>query len=84
MGITNKVNSIKSKADFVEFVESLAEDLRSSPEEWENKTLLQFLEAIANWTEDMEGYYANNNLPTPENVNWKVMADILAAAKIYE
>ncbi len=84
MDLTNKLNSIKSKTDFIGFVELLLEDLRSNPEEWENKTLPDFLEAVASWTEDMEGYYINNNLPIPENINWKVFADIFAAAKIYE
>lgn len=84
MDLTSKINNIKSKTDFIDFVESLAKDLRNNPEEWENKTLPEFLGAIASWTEDMEGYYINNNLPIPDNVNWKVMADILAAAKMYE
>lgn len=32
----------------------------------------------------MEGYYLNNNLPMPESINWKIFADILIAAKMYE
>ena len=54
------------------------------PKDWENKTIPQFLEAIASWTEDMEGYYINNRLPIPININWKVIAEILMAAKMYE
>ena len=84
MDFTSKINSIESKADFVDFVEFLTEDLRNNPKEWENKTLPEFLEAAASWTEDMEGYYVNNNLPYPDNINWKVIADIFVAAKMYE
>jgi hypothetical protein len=32
----------------------------------------------------MEGYYQNNKMPIPENINWKVFANILVAAKMYE
>lgn len=79
-----KINEIHSKEDFVGFVELLLSNLNGSPNEWVNKTLSEYLEGIASWTEDMEGYYHNKNLPVPENVNWKVFANILVAAKIYE
>lgn len=84
MDISDKIKSISSKADFVGFVECLIGSLKNNPEEWQNKTLSAYLEAIAHWTEDMDGYYGNNNLPIPENIDWKVFADILTAAKIYE
>ncbi|PTT03460.1 hypothetical protein DBR11_02155 [Pedobacter sp. HMWF019] len=84
MNFTNIVNSIRTKADFVNFIHFLLEDLKSNSEDWENKTLPEYLEAIASWTDDMEGYYVNDNLPIPDNVDWKVFADILVAAKMYE
>ena len=84
MNFADKINTIKTKSDFINFVELLLENLKNNPEEWENKTLPNFLDAIASWTEDMDGYYINNNLPIPENIDWKVFANILAAAKIYE
>ncbi len=79
-----KINEIKSKEDFVNFVELLVSNLKSNPEEWTNKSLPEYLESISSWTEDMEGYYQNNDMPIPENVNWKVFANILIAAKMYE
>lgn len=79
-----KINEISSKEDFVSFMELLVSDFNNNPNEWTNKTLLEYLEGIASWTEDMEGYYKNNNIPIPENVNWKVFANILIAAKMYE
>ena len=79
-----KVNEIHSKEDFVNFVELLVSNLKSNPEEWTNKTLPEYLESISSWTEDMEGYYQNNSIPIPENVDWKVFANILIAAKMYE
>ena len=79
-----KINTINQKKDFVNFVELLLEDLRNNPNDWENKTLESYLEAIGSWTEDMERFYINNQLPIPENVNWSVIANILLAAKMYE
>jgi hypothetical protein len=32
----------------------------------------------------MDGYYQNNNIPIPENIDWKVFANILIGAKMYE
>jgi hypothetical protein len=79
-----KINEIGNKEDFVSFVELLVSDLNNNPGEWINKDLSGYLESIASWTEDMDGYYQNNNIPIPENVNWKVFANILVAAKMYE
>lgn len=82
--LTNKIKNIKRREDFVSFLELLVQDLRSNPDGWENKKLDSYLEAAASWTEDMDGYYQNNNLPIPQNIDWKVFANILVAAKMYE
>ncbi|HEY5751397.1 MAG TPA: hypothetical protein VIU12_35305 [Chryseolinea sp.] len=75
---------IRSKEDFIKFVGDLILDLKTNPNTWENKNLDDYLEALQRWTGDMEGYYINNNLPVPENVNWRIFADILMAARMYE
>jgi len=75
---------IRSKEDFIKFVGDLILDLKTNPNTWENKNLDAYLDALQRWTGDMEGYYINNNLPVPENVNWRIFADILMAARMYE
>ncbi|WP_027384921.1 DUF7660 family protein [Epilithonimonas caeni] len=82
--LSKKIEKIANKEDFVDFVYLLVTNLNSHPQEWANQTLAEYLESIASWTEDMEGYYQNNNIPIPENINWKVFANILIAAKMYE
>jgi hypothetical protein len=82
--ILKKVNAVETKDDFIEFVLLLANDLKMNPVEWENKSLPTYLEAIASWTEDMDGYYNNMRLPIPANADWKLFANILVAAKMYE
>lgn len=79
-----QANSIKTKEDFIHFVKLLAQKFNEEPEKWENKTVDSYLEALANWTEDMDGYYQNIQMPIPENINWKVFADMLIAASMYE
>lgn len=85
MDFKQKINEISCKEDFVKFVESLSKDLTCNPSEWENKQLSDYLDAIASWTEDnFEGYYQYNNMQIPQEINWKIFANILIAAKMYE
>lgn len=79
-----EIDSIRTREDFVAFLESLLADLKQRPDEWENNTLESYLEAAAAWTNDMDGYYRNFNKPIPENVDWQVFANILLAAVVYE
>jgi len=84
LSLNNQVESISSRQDFVGFIRSLLEDLRRHPASWENNTLESFLEAMAAWTEDIDGYYKNRDELTPEQPDWKVLGQILLAAKFYE
>ncbi len=79
-----QVQAIQSRDYFVRFVRSLASTLDQAPEGWENGDLKSFLEAMAAWTEDMDGYYRDNGEPVPETPNWKILGEILSAAKVYE
>jgi hypothetical protein len=50
--------------------------------DWENATLPAYLEALAAWLRDSDGFYANQGREVPDG--WHVMADALQAATIYE
>lgn len=82
--INEIAQNVESKEDFIQFIGMLIKDLAHNPNEWENKNLNDYLDAILSWTEDMDGYYINHNIPIPKNVNWKVFSNMLIAAKIYE
>ena len=84
MELSTEAKSIKTRDEFVSFVESLAHDLATNAAQWENARLGDFLEALAAWTNDMDGYYANNQLPIPSVPTWATFAQILLAAKHYE
>lgn len=77
-------NGNMTKKDFIEFMESLVNEFNTKPRKWENNNLELFLEAIVSWTEDMEGYYQNQNIPIPKNIDWSVFANILMGATMYE
>lgn len=79
-----KHNLIHSREDFVAFVKALSQDLRDNPASWENANLERYLEALGAWVEDMDGYYLNQGKPLPQQPDWKVIADMLMAAKKYE
>jgi len=84
MNPANKISSIISREDFVFFVYELSKDFRANPQLWENQDIGTYLEALAAWVEDMEGYYINQGESVPEKLDWKNIADMLMAAKIYE
>lgn len=54
--IIYKIEAMKTKEDFIEFINMVVEDLKNNPNEWENNSLQSYLEAMASWTEDMDGY----------------------------
>ena len=82
--LDDMVNTINTQADFVAFVKALAQDLQENPLDWENDSLERYFEAMATWSQDMNGYFKNINQPLPKDINWKIMGQILLAAKTYE
>jgi hypothetical protein len=84
MLLEEQIKNIKTRSDFVAFVQALQNDFKNNPESWVNGNLNNYLESLAAWTDDMDGYYINRKLPVPENIPWRVFADILVGARVYE
>jgi hypothetical protein len=84
MTLEERCNLVQSRADFTEFLKALCDDLRDNSETWENADLGKFLEALAAWVGDMDGYYASQRKTMPKQPDWKMAADMLMAAKMYE
>lgn len=77
--------NVNSRESFGRFLLLLHQDLLENPGEWENKTLLSFLEAANAYTEDIQGYYDNTGQQIDaDKASWKTFADILRGASIYE
>ena len=85
MSIYDLLEKIKTKKDFELFLGQLRIDLEKNKDEWENVTLKDFLEAMHAYTIDLEGFYKNMGIPfDSDNPDWKVFAQILTGAKVYE
>ena len=79
-----EIINIKNKKDFLVFLQNHIQDYRNNNKSWRNNTIESFLEGMESWVEDMEGYYENMNMTLPDDIAWKIFADILYAAKMYE
>jgi hypothetical protein len=77
------VSNVRTRDDFVAFVRDLAAASATAPEAWENLTLPRYLDALAKWVEDCEGFYGERNERVPE-VAWTAVAQMLTAATVYE
>lgn len=84
MELYKEIAKVHSKEDFIKFINHLIKDFKENQSEWENKTVESYLEGISSWIEDMEGYYENNKIEKPKDINWNFFANVLYAAKIYE
>lgn len=80
----SRANSVQTLAELAVFLENLADSISEEPEIWENDTLRRFLKAWAAWTVDMGGYFAERGEPVPEEASWKLVAQMLLAARLYE
>ncbi|WP_439480525.1 DUF7660 family protein [Chryseobacterium aquaticum] len=69
----------------MQFIENLRLDFIQNKEQWENKTIEDYLEAISRYTEDINGYYKNTNQDIDlKEIDWKVFSDILKGSSMYE
>jgi len=80
--LTIEVNDRKS---FSEFIQLLLVDFEKNKDKWENNNLRQFLESLQRYSEDVDGYYKNVHPELDADVpSWKIFADILRGAVMYE
>lgn len=76
---------VKDRQSFIEFIHQLRASFLKEEAHWENKTLDDYLNAMAAYAEDIQGYYNNTGQNTDANKpSWKTFADILAGAGVYE
>lgn len=79
-----KIDQVQTKDDLAGFIGGLKAELLRSPQEWENKTLEVFLEAMEAWVIVIESYAKNMGDAEVLTPSWKTFAKILCAAKVYE
>jgi len=79
---------VSDRKNFEEFINLLLVDFnknKDNEDEWENNRLDLFLEAMSRYTADIDGYYKNMEPDQNADVpSWKVFADIMRGAVVYE
>lgn len=76
---------VTTRDQLVGYLFELMDNVDSDGDLWENKDVYTFLQAMAAWLADAEGYYRNNGQCVDvEQPSWQLFADALSAASIYE
>ena len=57
--LRNCHGKIKDHDTFHKFLKCLLHDLDSNKDDWENRTLEEYLRSLESWVGDMDGYYTN-------------------------
>jgi len=76
---------VTDRESFIRFLGSIRNGFERGNTDWSNITLKDFLESLENYTNDVQGYYDNIypgiNADVP---SWRIFADILKGASMYE
>jgi hypothetical protein len=83
-GKPEQVDAIRTREDLGIFLREFSAAYKANPEAWQNSNLGQFLDALASWTEDLEGFYVNRGQRAPDTPDWRVFAQMLMGATMYE
>ncbi len=76
--------AVCSRETLVTFVGEIVQEWGAAPSNWTNQTAGEFVEALAAWLADMDGYYARFGTTADVVSPWRVIADAIAAARFYE
>jgi hypothetical protein len=75
---------VRTRDELVAFVRDLHQDYLQRGHDWENQSVDSFLEALAAWIADSDGWYRNFGKDLPANGDWTFIARALSAATVYE
>ncbi|MGA5563049.1 DUF7660 family protein [Streptomyces platensis] len=84
MPMTPPPDRLDSREGLASFVRDLSHGYRESEGSWENADLGDFLEALAAWIDDADGWYRNAGCDLPPHGDWAFFARALSAATVYE
>ena len=76
-------DDVSSRADLVEYLAALARDVQHGRTA-RNATAAELIEAAGGWTADMDGYFAGRGESVPADPSWRLIAQIVTAALVYE
>ena len=80
-----KDEAIHSRQQLIDHLFRLMDDFDGVGDQWQNRDLYTFLQAMAAWLDDCDGYYQNAGLAVNvDRPSWQLFADALSAAAAYE
>ena len=79
-----RAKAIETREDFCQFALLLLENYKKHRKEWENDRLDRFLDGVAAFSGDFEGYVQNTGDVGAAANSWRLLATVLLAAKVYE
>ena len=80
-----ETSAISSRQDFIGFLKQLQTDYLKNGKDWENQNLGDFLEALSAYAADIPGFYNNMSIAVnADSASWRVFADMLRGATVYE
>jgi hypothetical protein len=83
--VEDMADGVNSRSDLVCFIYALLTNLEKHPEDFENRDLRDYLGALARFLNDAHGYYHNLELNVNADVpSWRLFADCLRAARVYD
>jgi hypothetical protein len=86
-GVVGRVEApgrVETREDLIAFLSALRHDLTTNEARWENPTLESYLEALQAVLTDWQGRFVNRGEPVPEQPTWRLLAELLGAASMYE
>lgn len=81
MDIHELADNLKSKEDFIVFLQEFQRDFRDNHDKWENPELGRYLEAMEAF---MSGSTGKSMVRVDFTPSWSLFAYIMIAASIYE
>ncbi len=84
MTLAEEALAVRNRQDLVRFLKSFSADFATNRTAWNNADLASFLEAMSAWAQDMQGFYANRGECPDSLPPWRIITDLLMAARVYE
>lgn len=75
---------MKTRENLAVFIRDLRADLARDPKQWENPDLDRYLGGLAAVVEDLEGRFMHRGESVPPEPSWRLIAELLDAAVVYE
>lgn len=75
---------VRSRDDLIRYLDGLVQAISDNQHKVENIRTEDFIEALAAWIADMDGYFANQGAESPREATWQLMAMAITAGLVYE